>query len=60
MLFAYKESLGVPIVAQWLTNPTRSREVAGSMPGLSSVGSGSELRGRLQTQLGAGFAVAMV
>ena len=25
--------LGVPIVAQWLTNPTRNHEVAGSIPG---------------------------
>ena len=27
--------LGVPIMAQWLTNPTRNHEVAGSIPGLS-------------------------
>ena len=26
---------GVPIVAQWLTNPTRSHEVVGSIPGLA-------------------------
>ena len=26
---------GVPFVAQWLTNPTRSHEVAGSIPGLA-------------------------
>jgi len=26
---------GVPIVAQWLTNLTRNREVAGSIPGLA-------------------------
>ena len=26
---------GVPIVAQWLTNPTRNDEVAGSIPGLA-------------------------
>ena len=26
---------GVPVVAQWLTNPTRSHEVAGSIPGLA-------------------------
>ena len=24
--------LGVPVVAQWLTNPTRNHEVAGSVP----------------------------
>ena len=26
---------GVPVVAQWLTNPTRKHEVAGSIPGLA-------------------------
>ena len=26
---------GVPIVAQWLTNPTRNHEVAGSIPALA-------------------------
>ena len=26
---------GVPIVAQWLTNPTRNREVASSVPALA-------------------------
>ena len=30
-----KKSLGVPIVAQWLTNPTRNHEVAGLIPGLA-------------------------
>ena len=25
---------GVPIMAQWLMNPTRTQEVAGSIPGL--------------------------
>ena len=24
---------GVPVVAQWLTNPTRNHEVGGSIPG---------------------------
>ena len=28
-------SLGVPVVAQWLTNPTRNHEVAGSVPALA-------------------------
>ena len=28
-------SLRVPVVAQWLTNPTRNHEVAGSIPGLA-------------------------
>ena len=26
---------GVPIMAQWLTNPTRNHEVEGSIPGLT-------------------------
>ena len=30
--------VGVPVVAQWLTNPTRNHEVAGSVPAPSSVG----------------------
>ena len=29
-----KEKTGVPVVAQWLTNPTRNHEVTGSIPGL--------------------------
>ena len=30
-----KFSAGVPVVAQWLTNPTRNHEVAGSVPALA-------------------------
>ena len=30
-----KHVLGVPIVAQWLTNPTRNHGVAGSVTGLA-------------------------
>ena len=30
-----KLNIGVPIVAQWLTNPTRNHKVAGSIPGLA-------------------------
>ena len=26
---------GVPVMAQWLTNPTRNHEVAGSIPALA-------------------------
>ncbi len=29
------ELLGVPVVAQWLMNPTRNHEVEGSIPGLA-------------------------
>ena len=32
--FSFK-ILGVPVVAQWLTNPTRNHEVAGSVPDLA-------------------------
>ena len=39
-------------MAQWLTNPTRNHEVAGSIPGL-------ELWCRLQTRLGSRVAVAL-
>ena len=28
-------SSGVPVVVQWLMNPTRNHEVAGSIPGLA-------------------------
>ena len=30
-----RSPLGVPIVAQWLTNPTRNHEVVGLIPGLA-------------------------
>ena len=30
-----KVEVGVPIVVQWLTNPIRNHEVAGSIPGLA-------------------------
>ena len=33
--FLKRELLGVPIVVQWLMNPTRSHEVAGSILGLA-------------------------
>ena len=31
----FKKETGVPVVAQWLTNPARSHEVAGSVPALA-------------------------
>jgi len=31
----HKSCIGVPVVAQWLTNPTRNHEVAGSVPALA-------------------------
>ena len=31
----YFKTSGVPIVAQWLTNPTRNHEVAGLISGLA-------------------------
>ena len=30
-----KKVTGVPVVAQWLTNPTKNHEVAGTIPGLA-------------------------
>ena len=30
-----KKAEGVPVVAQWLMNPTRNHEVAGSVPALA-------------------------
>ena len=35
-MFTKKRMLGVPVVAQWLMNLTRNREVASSIPGLGS------------------------
>ena len=35
MAVIVKTVSGVPVVAQWLTNPTRNHEVAGSVPALA-------------------------
>ena len=52
---------GVPIVAQWLTNPTRNHEVVGSVPALAQWVNdpARELWCRLQTRLGSRVAVAL-
>ena len=34
-LLLEKNNFGIPVLAQWLTNPTRNHEVAGSIPGLA-------------------------
>ena len=33
--YASKKQNGVPVVAQWLTNPTKNPEVADSIPALA-------------------------
>jgi len=33
--FKIKAKGGVPVMAQWLTNPTRNHEVVGSIPDLA-------------------------
>ena len=35
LVYLRKARKGVPVVAQWLTNPTRNHEVAGSLPALA-------------------------
>ena len=35
LVFLKNALRGVPVVAQWLTNPTMNHEVAGSIPGLA-------------------------
>ena len=54
---------GVPVVAQWLTNPARNHEVSGLIPGLAQwlrIRRCGELWCRLQMQLGSRVAVALV
>ena len=57
------QSSGVPVVAQWLTNPTTNKEAAGSIPGLASglrIWHCRELWCRLQMWLGFGIPEAVV
>ena len=35
LTLSLRTEAGVPAVAQWLANPTRNHEVAGSIPGLA-------------------------
>ena len=62
-LYQKGEMCEVPVMAQWLTNPTRNQEVAGSILGLLSglrIRSCCELWCRSQTQLGSRIAVVVV
>ena len=57
-----KKGPGVPVVAEWLTNPTRNHEVAArSLPLLSGLTTRHcrDLWQRLQTRLGFRVAVAL-
>jgi len=57
-----KQHPGVPVVAQWLTNPTRNHEVVGSIPDLLSglrIQHCRELWSRLQMWLGSCVAVSL-
>ena len=50
---------GVPIVAQWLTNPTRDHEVVGSIPGLAQWVNDLAVAMSCVTQMWLGFHIAV-
>ena len=59
------EKIGVLVMAQWLTNPTRNHEVSGPSQTMAffsglRIWRCHELRCRLQTRLGSCVAVALV
>ena len=54
-----KRGLGVPLVAQWVKNPTSIHEDTGLMPGGLRIWCCRELWHRSQMQLGSGIAVAV-
>ena len=58
-LFFKKSFTGVPVVAQYVKNPTGVYEVAGSIPGLTQWVK-DKLQHRSQIQLGSGVAMAAV
>ena len=59
-VFIRKCFAGVPVVAQWLTNPTRNHEVACSIPALAQwVNDPLWLWYGSQTRLGSHVAVAL-
>ena len=56
-----EELIGVPVMVQWLTNPTRNHEVVGSIPALAQWVNDpvNPLWCRLQTWLRSCVAVAL-
>ena len=57
--FQEEPTPGVPVVVQWLMNPTRNHKVAGLIPGLAQCVKDPELLCRSQMQLGSHISVAL-